>query len=269
MITSQDILRATGLKSTKTLTRWHQRGVIPEPLIRTHPSGRGKIAYWPDWVLYRCVRIIQLQKEGHSLESAARVVNLQNRDDTRQEVEFSAEVIAELLASPQSHFGMGGEGTLLDAFHDAVLTSLEHFLTDPGEREGLLAALKAQNAVEKALNLAHAGYTPIAVYDGNKLELIPDFLVGHRLSEQPPSGRSLVVVQMLPTLLATFPALDEYVEPTPTVRPAPKVWVKEGDALVEYLYYPDGIIGFELLGETATVVSARTERARINADTDS
>src|SRR5215213_3199885 len=118
LITSQDILKATGLKSTKTLTRWHQRGVIPAPLIRTHPSGRGKIAYWPDWVLYRCVRIVLLQKQGHSLVSAARVVHLENRDDIAEDVEFSAETISELLASPQQQLGLGREGTLLDAFHD-------------------------------------------------------------------------------------------------------------------------------------------------------
>ena len=47
MISTNDILDATGLRSGKTLTRWHQRGLIPKPLIRTHPSGRGKAAYCP------------------------------------------------------------------------------------------------------------------------------------------------------------------------------------------------------------------------------
>src|SRR4051794_23650034 len=72
LITSKDILEATGLKSAKTLTRWYQRGLIPRPLIRTHPSGRGKIAYWPDLVIDLCVRIVSMQREGLSLESVKR-----------------------------------------------------------------------------------------------------------------------------------------------------------------------------------------------------
>jgi hypothetical protein len=266
MITSQDILKATGLKSTKTLTRWHQRGLIPEPLVRTHPSGRGKMAYWPDWVLDRCVRIVELQKKGHSLVSAARVLHVEQWDRNYEEVKDYAESISELLASPQSQLGLGDKGTLLDAFHGGVLTSVEHLLTDPADRKALLAQLTAQHAVEQALNLTHAGYTAILVYDGEALEIIPDFLVGHRLSEQEPSPRPLVVTRMLPTLLAIFPSLDDVIDTTPSVRPAPKVWVQERDARMEYVYYPDGIVGFELLRETAKVVSTRTERVRVDAD---
>src|SRR5215213_4235969 len=182
LITSQDILKATGLKSTKTLTRWHQRGVIPAPLIRTHPSGRGKIAYWPDWVLDRCVRIVNLQKEGHSLESAVKVLHLERRNHTYEDVRGYVESVSDLLAGPQSHLGLGQEGTLLDAFHQGVLASVEHLLTDPGEREALLIQLKGQDAIAKALNLAQAGYTPILMYDGKHLTIIPDFLLGQRLS---------------------------------------------------------------------------------------
>ena len=71
MISSKEILEKTGLKSTKTLTRWHKAGIIPEPMIETHPSGRGKIGYWPDYVLTRCLKIIELRKQGYSLSAAA------------------------------------------------------------------------------------------------------------------------------------------------------------------------------------------------------
>src|SRR5215213_7046126 len=110
MITSHDILDKTGLKSAKTLTRWHQRGLIPEPLVRTHPSGRGKIAYWPDWVSDRCIRIIELQKEGHSLESVSRMLHIERLDRTLERVKCRPSSLSELLASYQAPFGPGHEG---------------------------------------------------------------------------------------------------------------------------------------------------------------
>src|SRR5688500_16508550 len=98
MITSTDILNTTGLKSSNTLTRWHQRGLIPQPLVRTHPSGRGMISYWPDWVLDRCVRIVELQKEGHSLESAARMLQIEQWNRALAQLESQPESISDRLA---------------------------------------------------------------------------------------------------------------------------------------------------------------------------
>src|ERR1700756_2931221 len=69
-VTSKQILQATGFKSPKTLTRWAKSGIIPGPHIGTHPSGRGKIAYWPDWVLERCQHIAELLRQGHTPSSA-------------------------------------------------------------------------------------------------------------------------------------------------------------------------------------------------------
>src|SRR3954465_13674770 len=97
MITTTDILEATGLKSGKTLTRWHQRGLIPEPLVRTHPSGRGKIAYWPDWVLDHCVRLVQLQKTGHTLRSASLQLAAESWHQTVEEVASEPGPLAEQL----------------------------------------------------------------------------------------------------------------------------------------------------------------------------
>ena len=68
MITSKEILLGTGIQSGKTLTRWYQRGLIPKPEVRIHPSGNGKMAYWPSWVLNRCVRIKDLVARGRSLD---------------------------------------------------------------------------------------------------------------------------------------------------------------------------------------------------------
>ena len=67
-ISSVDLLASTEVGTMKTLTRWHRRGLIPPPTIRLHPSGRGKMAYWPAWVVLRCQRITQLLRCGRSLD---------------------------------------------------------------------------------------------------------------------------------------------------------------------------------------------------------
>lgn len=77
-VTSTDIRGATGL-CAKTLVRWAGQGIIPRPKVGPHPSGRGKIGYWDEWVLERCRELVKLQKQGRSLQAA--VVLLGGRVD--------------------------------------------------------------------------------------------------------------------------------------------------------------------------------------------
>ena len=69
-VTSAEIRKATGL-SQKTLTRWHKGGHIPKPEVGQHPSGRGKMGYYPKHVLALVRRIVALKKEGQPLKQAA------------------------------------------------------------------------------------------------------------------------------------------------------------------------------------------------------
>ena len=69
-VSSAEIREATGL-SQKTLTRWHKGGHIPVPEIGQHPSGRGKMGYYPDHTLALVRRIVALKKEGQPLKQAA------------------------------------------------------------------------------------------------------------------------------------------------------------------------------------------------------
>ena len=69
-VSSAEIREATGL-SQKTLTRWHKGGHIPVPEIGQHPSGRGKMGYYPDHALALVRRIVALKKEGQPLKQAA------------------------------------------------------------------------------------------------------------------------------------------------------------------------------------------------------
>src|SRR3954449_6251412 len=118
MITSKQILEATGLKSQKTLTRWAHAGIIPEPLIGTHPAGRGKIAYWPDWVLERCKQIVELQRQGHTLSSALATLEHERMLRNIEKVKTAPDV-GKVLAEKKVALAGGREvdlGSLLAAF---------------------------------------------------------------------------------------------------------------------------------------------------------
>ena len=67
-VTSREIMEALGIKNVKTLTRWHQAGVIPEPKVELHPDGNGRIAYWPSWVLEHCRVVKQMLDGGQKIK---------------------------------------------------------------------------------------------------------------------------------------------------------------------------------------------------------
>lgn len=265
MITSKDILEKTGLKTAKTLTRWHQRGLIPEPLVRTHPSGRGKVSYWPDWVLDRCLRVVELQREGHSLQSAAGVLAVERLG---QKVDRAKEEprISDVLAGKQTQLTPEREGTLLEVFTLAMFSTIKRHVADPTERATLLAQFKEAGLVDVAFDMARAGYNPVLVYDGERPEVVPDFLVAQRLSSNAPDPAALVVAPLLPTLCKLFPWLEPLVGTSPAAWPAPKIWVREGDAVVEYVFSPTGPVGFEVIRESSKVVSRITEEEEIDED---
>ena len=47
MLSTSDVLRLTGYKNGKTLTRLARNGIIAKPHIDLHPNGRGKQGYYP------------------------------------------------------------------------------------------------------------------------------------------------------------------------------------------------------------------------------
>ena len=70
MISSKEVTAVLNI-NVKTLTRWHQQGLIPPPVIRTSPSGRGKMGYWDIDVVAKGLQIQRLLKHGYPLSTIA------------------------------------------------------------------------------------------------------------------------------------------------------------------------------------------------------
>jgi hypothetical protein len=251
-ITSKQILQATGLKSPKTLTRWAKSGIIPGPQVGTHPSGRGKIAYWPDWVLARCQRIAELLRQGHTLGSAYSVLETDRTLRLIDEAEKSPDVGA--LLSKKVKLPNGQETNLelvIDAF---IAQAADNIAVGDALRNKLVMQMRHANVAAWSLRLFQAGYNPVCLFNGERIEVIPDFLVSHHLSDEQSGGSTCLVIATLPSLRKAFSALGRSLPKEPVVQPAPKVWAREGDTIVEYQVFLGGQLGFELLRETANTV---------------
>jgi len=253
MVTSKEILEQTGLKSGKTLTRWYRRGIIPQPSVRTHPSGRGKIAYWPDWVLERCVRLVDLQRQGHSLRSAVTMAHLERLEETIQYVKETPSP-SEILANKRVTLQDGRTISLLDIFLSVIMSKVKDLITDRDLQATILNNLREQKALDLAMAFLGNGYNPVLVFDGADLRITPDFVVSHWLTDVTTERHCYLVLALLPSLRKAFSMIGRELPVSPSRWAAPKIWVKERDATFEYSFYPGGVHGFELLPETATMV---------------
>jgi len=114
--------------------------------------------------------------------------------------------------------------------------------------QALLARLRSDRAGDIAMSLLGAGYNPVALVGGERVEVVPDFVVSHRLADGP---SAFVVVGMLQPLRAVFRKIGRDLPIQPTAMPAPLIWVTNAGDATEYAIYPGGPLGFELIRESA------------------
>lgn len=79
MLTTDVLLKKIGIKSAKTLTRWHQAGIIPRPVVAFHPSGRGRISYWPTSTVDICRKLLNSRKRPSMVEASTAIESLASR----------------------------------------------------------------------------------------------------------------------------------------------------------------------------------------------
>ena len=254
MITTPEVAKQTGL-TTKTLSRWVERGILPKPALRTHPNGKGNVGTWPDAVLERCQKLVALRKEGYDLDNA--VIMLQ-RDRLNQALAvLDKPTTADILADKKVRLADGREISLLDVLTSVIIADLKASVVDRDHQPTIITGIRQENIVRRTLELIQNGYNPFLTFDGEKVRVEPDFLLSHTYDADGPTKRSLF-------LLPLFPAVRKFLEAVgagdfwkqPLVTPAPKVWVQDGDTMVEYSFYLGGPRGFELLRQTASVVGA-------------
>lgn len=98
-VSSAEIIEAVGF-SQKTLRRWSSKGYLPKPEVGPHPSGRGKMGFYPSEALAIARRIIVLRGQGHSLPKAAEQAKreLEPKGPTGRSWSLNSAVVQEVCA---------------------------------------------------------------------------------------------------------------------------------------------------------------------------
>ena len=235
-VTSREILDKLGLESARTLRRWRELNLIPPPETDTHPSGRGRIASWPRWVLDRCLEIRRLTREGHTLKE-----------------------IGEMLGSDWEKLGSDWEKAKRKRryrFQEAMLArerEMRQFRLEEIVRRRLrklirhydekyYAGLVTLDILDHAVELADNGYNPVFVVTEKRVTVVPDFLVSQHLAAATDNEPLLVIP--IGNLVLTDDA-----DHNATVRPASKIVRKAGSSSSQESYRYSGDWEFKMLDD--------------------
>jgi len=249
-VTSQDVMEAAQIGNPVTLTRWRKMGLIPPPDVRTHPSGRGKIAYWPEWVLERCLRIQQLKNTGKSLGEIADLLGsdweAEHREHQRRRYRFAD-------ASAQ----MDRQAALIN-LQDAVERVLRGWISSQQSRlRRTSVPIFPSDVVEQAVLMAEQGINPVLVIEADWIGVAPDFLISQKLSQSRSLDRPLFVVPLF-DILQGFLGKCESIPNEPTMRPSSNVSVFDSDGEHERRFVATDGWSFEIEKKTGR----RTKRKR-------
>lgn len=167
-LTSREIMAELGIKSVKTLTRWHQLGLIPAPEIDVHPDGSGRVGTWPSWVLRHCRKVMELREKGATLKQIVASYG----DDWEE--------IAKEYAPRKLTQKPVGEKMLEHELGAAIEL---HFLKALGVTKEQLNTSSILSMppelARQALKLYREGYSPVLLHADNAVRVIADVSLSH------------------------------------------------------------------------------------------
>jgi len=211
-VTSRQIMDATGIQNIKTLSRWHQKGLIPPPTMGVHPDGNGRMAYWPGWVLEHCKVIKQLTDEGRTVNEIHALFgsNFEAIGSRYRKYNFAGAMKVSELAAERREIAREIDSTITS--HLAQI------------RRGLEATSfpsVAFDIVGQALDIIEQGQNPILIVSPERTVTVPDFLLSLQLSNHYEDQTALLVVPLFP-ILARF-GLIRAKRKKPRVKPSTTV----------------------------------------------
>ena len=226
-VTSRDIMQAAGISNVATLVRWHgKEGLIPPPDVRTHPNGRGKMAYWPEWVLERCLRIKQLRKEGKSL---AEIRQLLGDDWKKAEREHQRRYVFSEVSHRMD----------VRAAHTNLQQAVEQFLASwIKERRAALTRSSVQivpiEAMQRAIELMEQVINPVLIVTADNILVTADFAVSVQLASFDSIEDAFMVIPIWRELSAYAASISKLPK-CPAVQPIPRVRAAVGAGTQERL----------------------------------
>lgn len=222
-VTSREIMSELGIKNVKTLTRWHQRGVIPPPSVEKHPGGIGRIACWDDWVLHHCRTVKQLLADGQTLDD---IVGVYGTDWDAVGRRYRRRYI---FADVSARMDFENQ---LEAMQEDIEKTLAERLGSLRERLTAVGLPPVTRDIAiRAVDLARAGFNPVLVVMPKQIVVVPDFMLSHYLAAHYDDSEPLLVCPI-------FGMVKSHMGPSgfpemPTARPVPKIQRVGAERIVE------------------------------------
>ena len=261
MATGAQIREQTGL-SRKALKLLGEIGVISKGEVKPHPSvPRGRTTLHPDEDLYTCKVIAKLCKEeGLSLREAAaqyKVYGLRDKVRKRSRKMASQTYLHNsrmYLLEEMEEYEDEEKLDLNILLRNAISDDVGRIARDSQVLEAILSGIEQYKMFDRAFDMLVAGYSPILVWNGLDLKVIPDFMLSHVLTLEINEGKPYTIIPLFRYIESVIRPFIDDEKIHPTIHAAPKVLAKEGNKLIEYEVVPHGYLGVELLERTAKVI---------------
>ena len=214
-VTSKELMEAAGVTGINTLRKWVVRGLLPEPTIRKHPSGRGTISYWPAWVTMRVIQIRELREAGKSkaideilLNEDWDTVKRKYQRHTKRRYNF-ARACAEVDHS----------NAVLEVA-DGICEQLQAISNINRDKFAGPSWTLDLTLVNDAIELLKQGMNPVVIVEGDSVFVTSDVAVGIHLSKRRSPAEAFVVIPIADVVLEKMPSVaplakESSIEPSP------------------------------------------------------
>jgi hypothetical protein len=223
-VTSREIMDSLGIKNVKTLTRWYQAGIIPEPTIEVHPDGNGRMAYWQSWVLDHCRVIKQMTENGQTIKEIAGTFgkNWQAIAARYRKYNFAR------ASAAKEYEKIAND--IREAIHEIIAMHLG------GIRRSLEMTSfppVALDVVSQAIDLIEKGQNPVLILSSKKIVAVPDFLLSLHLSKNYLDRHPFLVVPLFSILTQQA---GTALPPKPSIQPVNMISKNEKTSSRDFIY---------------------------------
>jgi DNA-binding transcriptional MerR regulator len=257
-VTQQEIVDATGL-NVSSLRMWRLKGIIPEGRVGLNPKkGRGRSRIFPKWVLGKCETLARLRRMGFTLKQA---VAMWDEEERKAKEEHAAKLklvhrlkLEQLLKKEKIKLN----GETLDAIEycqKEIVASIIPFVPDVKTKWKILRQLKKDDLFNHAWMMFAGGYNSCLLWDGETLQIAPDFMVAQFLAGNFARGTPYVVATLYPVFESLLKQLESKMVVTPTTWPAPKIRQQQGRNVLEIELQIDKGMSFDLDIDSAVLVT--------------
>lgn len=229
-VTSKDLMEAAQITGINTLRNWCNHGLLPEPEIRTHPNGRGKISYWPAWVQLRCERIRDLRATGKTRSQIAAILEQEDQDDQDQR-KLKATLkrryrFAEVMKCTEID---KARLELREALTKTLLSSISKTLKQISSTKWRFD----QELLDEGVALMKEGLNPVLVLQGDSAYVCSDIAISQIVSRLT-SSEDLISVTPIAELIAEIVPEAMAVMKDARVLPTPVISKGNGKQKVDF-----------------------------------